>query len=228
MSAQNAVLFDLDGTLVDAFDDIARAVNAALREASLPTHPPEVIRGMVGSGIRELCRRAAPGLPEDRLDALTEAARAAYHRQPVVTTRPYSGIMEALAALRAQGIRTAVVSNKPHALTVEVCRQLRITDLMDAVQGEDPPYAPRKPSPQMGLRAIAAMGATRAVMVGDMGQDGQFAAALGIPFVGVAWGGGSRREIIGAHPVALCEAPAELPRAVVAALEAAPDIPIRS
>lgn len=228
MSAQNAVLFDLDGTLADAFDDIARAVNAALREAGLPTHPPEAIRAMVGSGIRELCRRAAPGLPEDRLDALTEAARAAYHREPVVTTRPYDGIMEALAELRARGVRMAVVSNKPHALTVEVCRRLGIDALMDHVQGEDPPHAPRKPNPEMGLRALAAMGATRAAMVGDMEQDGHFAAALRIPFVGVAWGGGSRREIIEAHPVALCEAPAELPRAVIAALDAAPDIPTRS
>ena len=153
------VIFDLDGTLADTFPDIAAAVNVALSGRGLPAQSLESISKMVGAGIGELCRRAAPVLGESELPAFVEEVRRAYQATPVRDSRAYSGVLVALRELRARGYSCAVLSNKPHALTVLVCEHLGFAPYLDAVVGEDAPHTPPKPDPTGGRRVMEQLGA---------------------------------------------------------------------
>ncbi len=210
MRADTVVILDLDGTLVDAFEDIMNAVNAPLRARGLPTHAIGAVRGMVGSGIVELCRRAAPMLAGPEAEAYLAEVRAAYAMHPVVHAQPYEGVMEMLRELRASS-PTAVLSNKPHPATLEVCRRLGIATLVDAIEGEDPPRIPRKPDPAGARALMARLGAAHAIVLGDMPPDGMLARALGAPFLGALWSGTTAAELRPLDPVALCAHPREVP-----------------
>ncbi|MCA9555957.1 MAG: HAD hydrolase-like protein, partial [Myxococcales bacterium] len=101
-----AVIFDLDGTLVDTLEDLAESANEALRQVGAPTHPVPAYRQMVGGGIRRLIERALP--PERRDDAAVEDAvqrmREIYGGRWAQVSRPYPGIRELLGALTARGV----------------------------------------------------------------------------------------------------------------------------
>ena len=113
-----AVIFDLDGTLLDTVADLAAAVNFALARQGYPTHSVERVRTFINHGMRVLCRRA---LPEDAEEGAVERLYAdflAYYLAHLaVHTRPYDGILPMLSALHGAGIRCAVVSNKGQQAT---------------------------------------------------------------------------------------------------------------
>ena len=114
-----AVLFDLDGTLLDTLADLADSMNTVLRGAGLPEHPAEAYKYFVGDGMDILVRRA---LPENRRDEATIAGclsrmREEYGGRWADQTRPYAGVPELLDALAARGIRLAILSNKPDDFT---------------------------------------------------------------------------------------------------------------
>lgn len=199
-----AILFDLDGTLVDAFEDIAAAVNAPLVARGRAAHPLAAVRKMVGSGIVELCRRAAPDLSGAEFDRYLADVRAEYQRAPVSLAYVYPGIADMLARLCKLEIPLGVLSNKPHGATVDVVAQLGLAKYFDIVQGEDPPAIPRKPDPTGARHVLAELRATHAIVVGDMPQDGALAQAIGAPFVGVLWSEASAAELEPSHPIALC------------------------
>lgn len=213
MRADTVIIFDLDGTLVDAFADIASAVNGPLAARGLPVHSIDGVRGMVGSGIVELCRRAAPMLEGAELEGYLADVRSAYAANPVAHARPYEGVVDMVREARALA-RTAVLSNKPHAATVEVCRRLGLSPHMDAIEGEDPPRIPRKPDPTGARSLMAALGASRAMVVGDMAPDGILAAALGAPFIAALWSGAATGELESFDPVALCTHPRDVAGAI--------------
>ena len=117
--AIKAVLFDLDGTLLDTLQDIADSMNRALRENGLPEHPVDAYRYFVGDGVKTLAQRAT-GFREDAIPAVLNAYQAYYSAASRNTTRPYPGIMEMLAALNARSLPVCVFSNKPHPDTLTV------------------------------------------------------------------------------------------------------------
>jgi phosphoglycolate phosphatase len=189
--APEAILFDLDGTLVDSRRDLAASVNFALRALALPERPAEEIFGFIGEGARRLLERSvAP-----RLEAL-EPALAAWSRHYAEhlldTTRAYPGVAELLDRLRPP---LAVHTNKPGDFARRILDGLGLAPrFAQVVGGGDGPA--RKPDPE-GARAILArlgVAPDRAVYVGDSHIDVATAHAAGLRFVGVAWGlGGEAR-----------------------------------
>src|SRR5271157_4996689 len=118
-----AILFDLDGTLLDTLEDLADSMNATLAALGLPPHPLSAYRYFVGEGVRNLALRALPEqarADERVVGKAVETRRSEYGRRWHDKTRPYDGIPELLAAARSRGLKLAILSNKPHPATQEV------------------------------------------------------------------------------------------------------------
>ena len=164
-----ALVFDLDGTLVDSIADIAHHLNEALAERGLPTHGRTEVTRWVGEGARHLVTRAVPSAA--RIDEVFAAFRARYRAHPVIDTHLYDGVPAALDAL-APGRKLAVLSNKPHDLTVEVCGQLLARWPFGAIEGEQAGRLP-KPDPAGARSVLAKLGCapSEAVMIGDSEID---------------------------------------------------------
>src|SRR5262249_13856621 len=129
-------IFDLDGTLIDSRGDIADALNAALAESGLPTHPPKDIEGMIGDGVGMLVARAL--LPEhaERAPQITTLFRARYAANLVRKTCIYPGLREVCETARALGVKLGIVTNKPTRFARPIVEQLGIAPLFAAVVGE--------------------------------------------------------------------------------------------
>lgn len=196
MSRQrNALIFDLDGTLIDSAPDIATAVNRLMAELGRPAFELPEIRRMVGDGAGTLVERilTSAGIahrPEERDDYL-QRYLAFYEADPVRLTRPYPRVPETLAALGKAGFRCAVCTNKPQRSTDMVLEALNLTHYFGAVLGADA-VRHRKPHPDHLEAALTAMGATpnQAVMIGDSINDVMPAHALGVPSIVMAYGYG--------------------------------------
>jgi len=208
-----AVLFDLDGTLLDTLGDIAGSANRALAACGLPTHPVDAYRLMVGEGVRKLIERS---LPADRRDeptmaAVMEAYRQDYSRNWAVTTRPYAGIADMLDALASRGLKLAVLSNKPDEFTRLCVAQLLPQWRFDMVLGASARY-PHKPDPAAAI-AIAQqlnIAPARFVYLGDSAVDMRTARAAGMYAVGALWGFRGRAELEAAGADCVIERPMEL------------------
>ncbi|WP_025323510.1 HAD family hydrolase [Deferrisoma camini] len=207
-----AVVFDLDGTLVDSLADIARAGNAVLRRRGLPEHPEDAYRRFVGDGMEMLVRRIVPaGSSEDEVGRVLADLRAEYARRSLETTRPYPGVPELLDRLVARGIPFSVVTNKPHEPAVEMVGALLGRWRFSAVIGAMPDL-PRKPHPAGALRAAAVMGVEpeACLYVGDTATDVATARAAGMVPVGVLWGFRGEAELREAGARHLLRRPEEL------------------
>ncbi|MCX7028611.1 MAG: HAD hydrolase-like protein, partial [Spirochaetes bacterium] len=113
---KRAVLFDLDGTLLDTLEDLADAVNAVLSSFGFPSHPVDAYRYFVGDGVETLMRRTLPAgtaTDEALLQRAMELQRADYAKRWHAKTHPYPGVLELLADLEQRKIRMAILSNKP-------------------------------------------------------------------------------------------------------------------
>ncbi len=117
---RNALVFDLDGTLVDSVPDLEAALNETLREVGAPALPRAAVRFMVGDGTTALVARAlaASGLPETLLAERLARFLALYEAAPVARSHAYPGVVETLAALRREGRRLAICTNKPQLATL--------------------------------------------------------------------------------------------------------------
>ncbi len=209
------VLYDLDGTLVDAFEDIAAALNHGLREAGLDEQPIERVRAWVGDGILRLVERAAGPGNRNRAREIVPAVRAYYNAHATRTARLYPGVKATLRRLRVSGLRQAILTNKPHDVALTSCDRLGLTPLVDAIQGETS-GAPLKPDPRSARRLIRRLKATPAgtVMVGDGPADLALAKAAGIAMIGCAWGTTPRQRLLAAGCDVVIEAIEELPGAL--------------
>lgn len=208
-----AVLFDLDGTLVDSLADLANATNYALAKLGCPTHPREAYRYFVGDGARMLCARALPANRQDLVERALELMRAHYERHCFDESRPYPGIVELLDTLQQRGVSMAVLSNKPDAFTKRVIRHFfpRVGFVM--VRGQLP-HLPLKPDP-MAARQIAedvGVEASQWLYLGDTNTDMRTARAAGMFAVGALWGFRPREELEEAGAQAFVEQPEEVLR----------------
>ena len=198
---QTLVVFDLDGTVVDAFRDIQAAVNHAMERHGLPVHDLETIRRFVGNGLSLLTQRA---VPEDRHELLPEIerdVRTFYSQHPADKATVYAGVPEAIGRLRQDGFATALLSNKPDDLVQPALDRLKIRALFDEAFGERPGVA-LKPDARALLDIRDRLSRPRVIMVGDGRPDGLVAENAGAAFVGVAWGM-SAAETLGPYgPVA--------------------------
>ncbi|WP_187968233.1 HAD family hydrolase [Aquibium microcysteis] len=195
-SLPEAVLFDLDGTLIDSVPDIAAATNELLaRHGLAPFHVDEV-RAMIGHGVSTLVLRAfaARSIPltGEALEARVAEMMPIYGRHLVNLTTVLPGASACLETLALAGVRLAVVSNKPMPFTRTICDHYGFSRHVAAVQGAEPHIA-RKPAPDMLHAALDALGAdrSRAVMVGDGAADVEAARAAGLPVVIVRGGYGA-------------------------------------
>ena len=208
-----AVLFDLDGTLLDTLEDLADSTNAALAVLGFPTRPTDEYRILVGDGIRNLALRA---LPEGHTDAATvercvRLTRAEYSRRWDLKTRPYPGVPELLDELTRRAVRMAILSNKPDAATREVVAKLLAGWSFGVVLGARE-GVPLKPDPAAALEAAAALGARpdEVLYVGDTNTDMQTARAAGIRAVGALWGFRTAGELLASGAQDLIARPPDL------------------
>ena len=203
-----AIVFDLDGTLVDSLDDITEALIAALAEHGLPGPRRETVRGWVGAGARDLVARAVPA---ERVDAVLASFYVHYKAHPVVHTRLYAGMSEVLERFVARQVTLAVLSNKPHELTVAICARLLAPWPFAVIAGQRV-GVPMKPSPQPALLLAAELGIPpeACALVGDAPSDVACARAAGMQAAAVTWGYRPRAELVAAAPKWLAETPADL------------------
>lgn len=211
-----AVIFDLDGTLLDTLEDIAASCNAALERRGWPVHPVDAYRRMVGNGFQTLVRRAIPAsVPLDgpMVDEVTAEARAEYSLHLMDRTRPYEGISEALETLAEAGVPMSVLSNKPDEQSRELIGHFFPSIPFVRVQGALP-GVPLKPDPCSLINVLAIMEAhkRRSCYVGDSNVDMITARNAGIMGVGVAWGFRGPEELQKCGAGKILAAPAELTR----------------
>jgi phosphoglycolate phosphatase len=191
-----AVLFDMDGTLLDTLQDLSDSVNALLLGHGYPERPVDYVRRSVGNGVRALLKRALPHpATEEELDGLMEEYTAIYKKNLKNTTKPFPGVMDALAALKKDGVKTAIISNKPDYAVVPLSNDI-FGSLIDIAMGEREGI-PRKPDPKCINIALDALGVTaaEALYVGDSGVDIQTAKNSGLGSVGVTWGFRGENEL---------------------------------
>lgn len=203
------VVFDLDGTLVDAFEDIRSAVNHALAAHHLPTHDLATIKAWVGDGISTLIARALshPSMPPGAMAhhaSVLAAARGYYAEHYADAARVYDGMADCVATIRAAGARTAILTNKPDAITQPLCERLGLRPLFDAIQGEVH-GRPIKPDAAALDGLIADQASHRLAVVGDGRPDGELARNSGAAFFGLGWGIEPAERLVEFGPVT-CDA----------------------
>ncbi len=185
-----ALIFDLDGTLVDSLRDITDALNHALAQVGRSAVDERQVRAWIGDGLPTLCRRAAlHARCEDRLDELLALARAAYEVNCARHTTCFPNVLKMLDLLHARRVPMAVLSNKPHALTQRVIDALVLRKYFVAAQGYKCEEF-KKPSPYCALKLAEAMGAMhdQVMIVGDSPVDIATARNAGMIAGAVAWG----------------------------------------
>ncbi|MFW6250919.1 MAG: HAD family hydrolase [Alkalispirochaetaceae bacterium] len=186
-----AVIFDLDGTLLDTIGDIAGAMNHALKQHGFPTHPEEAYYDMVGWGLDELSERALPegSDPKKVLPSIREAWLEYYREHPADRTVPYEGAEELLAALVEANVSLGILSNKPHEMAEQTVAALLPRRYFAAIIGLDDRFPP-KPDPTSLLHILEQVDVApeEACMVGDSEVDMETARNAGVGAVAVSWG----------------------------------------
>ncbi|WP_299639122.1 phosphoglycolate phosphatase [uncultured Ruegeria sp.] len=180
-----AVVFDLDGTLVDSLGDLAAAANRTLDDVGHDPLSHDVIKGFVGNGLPKLVERMIRhcGLPLDRHAELTQLTLKHYNAAVSETTVPYPGIAEALVALRQMGCALGVCTNKPEAPARHVLEALDLSQYFDVVLGGDS-LSTRKPDPKHLFASFDALQVSGPrLFVGDSEVDAETAARAKIPFL---------------------------------------------
>jgi phosphoglycolate phosphatase len=187
-----AVVFDLDGTLIDSLGDLADSMNLTLEHYGHPVHPEASYKIFVGDGVENLVRRALPQGGDYDVNTITEVAarmREIYAKRWTLRTRPYDGIPEMLSALNERGIPLAILSNKPDGPALEVVRQLLGDWDFKIVQGARA-NVPIKPDPTSALDVARRLGLPPEEIhyLGDTDTDMKTAKGAGMIAVGVTWG----------------------------------------
>ena len=188
-NAPRAVLFDLDGTLVDTAPDLCKAVNHVLAGLGRAAVPLARLREVVSKGGRAMLAVALPDLDDAARDALLPPFLARYAEALAVESEPFTGVPALLDALDARGVRWGIVTNKPEALAAGVVAGMGwVARCAVLVGGDTLPL--RKPDPAPLHLACERLGIdpARCLYVGDDARDVQAAGAAGMPSAAALWG----------------------------------------
>lgn len=211
MTPPPAVLFDLDGTLVDSRAGIVAATNAQLVAMGREPAPEPLLVARIGPPLHDTFAMLVPGLGGLELDAVVAAYRVRYRQTMLTGTAVYPGIAELLEALRAQGRLLAVATSKAGPLARELLTALGLAHHFAAIVGPEPPSRDPKPATVAKALAAAQIAARPDVwMVGDRHHDMEGAAAHGLRGAGVLWGFGDAAELTGAGAEVVVATPPEL------------------
>jgi len=203
------IVFDLDGTLVDSFDDISAAFRRSFHVIGSEPPAVDVVKAMIGKPLRDMYQ---PFAPADALDALVAEYRRDYAERCADRTRPFPGIVELLDTLRARGHAIAVATTKTSWMARTVVEKLGLTGRLDYVQGTD--GFPHKPAPDVIHHALAGVGRDGAWMIGDTTFDVAAGRAAGLRTCAVTWGVHAADRLRGSEPDVLVDTVDEL-RAVL-------------
>jgi len=210
-----AVIFDMDGTMLDTLDDIADSMNRALAGLGFPLHRVEHYRNLVGDGIEVLAMRA---LPEDHrsardIEAGVQAMRKEYSTHWAEKSRPFPGITDMLDGLAGRGIKLSILSNKIDAFAKAMADALLPNWRFIEVRGLLPDI-PRKPDPTGALICADRMGVEpeRCVLVGDSDIDMETARRAGMDGFGALWGYQDRERLLACGAKVLLGHPTDLLR----------------
>ena len=211
-----AVLFDMDGTLLDTLEDLCDSSNHALAQMGYPLRGIEEIRRFIGNGAEKQIRRAVPeGTSEGKIMETLAAFRAYYQDHCQIKTKVYDGLLDVLSELKEKGVKMAVVSNKPDAAVKKLSREY-FGDRLDYAIG--PSDGVRcKPYPDMAETALKALGIAKkdAVFVGDSEVDVQTGLNAGLDVIAVSWGFRSREVVIEAGAKMIADDAGELEKLIL-------------
>ena len=187
-----AVIFDLDGTLVDSLADLSDSVNLMLESYGFPTHEVEKYRYFVGNGSKKLMERTLPRDKAESAEFVEEALvkyKAIYKERLLEKTRPYNGVLELLAELKSRGIPLAVCTNKHNDAALAIVKILFAPGTFEEVLGDRPGF-PKKPNPATPLEIASHLGVKpdEVAYLGDTSVDMETAVHAGFLPVGVLWG----------------------------------------
>ncbi len=206
-----ALIFDLDGTILDTLGDLRDSVNFSLNECGLPVRTTDEIRSFVGNGIRLLIERSVPkNTPVEITDKCFDIFREYYKSHSAILTKPYDGIIELLTHLKTAGYKLAVVSNKAD-FAVQTLVKDYFGDIFDFAVGERDNIK-RKPAPDSVLCALNYLGVTETevVYVGDSEVDIQTARNAEIPCIAVLWGFRNESFLRSLNPDYIVNKPSEI------------------
>ncbi len=209
--SRRAVIFDLDGTLVDTLDDLTAAMNAALGHFSLPGHSAQACKMMIGSGARRFAERALPADQQDLAGEVLGLMRESYRDNCFKYSRLYDGMGEVVLQLRQMGVRLAVLTNKDEVVAGRIIEHFfgsgAFESVIGAVEGRR-----IKPDPGTTVGIVESMGLISEdfLFVGDSAVDIETALAAGVLPVGAAWGFRERDELGAAGADIIIDSPGEI------------------
>ena len=209
-----AVIFDLDGTLVDSLADLSDSVNLMLESYGFPTHEVEKYRYFVRNGSKKLMERTLPRDKAASAEFVEEALakyKAIYKERLLEKTRPYNGVRELLAELKSRGIPLAVCTNKHNDAALTIVKILFAPGTFEEVLGDRPGF-PKKPNPATPLEIASHLGVKpdEVAYLGDTSVDMETAVHAGFLPVGVLWGFRPEEELVKSGAKVLLKAPLEL------------------
>lgn len=207
-----AIVFDLDGTLLDTVPDIAAALNRALAACGLPTHDQKTVETFLGNGIRDAVNKATPpNTDAATIDRVLDLYRDDYVAHCTEKTRLYDGVRETINTFAARGMKMAVLSNKTEATAQKIVSHFFPEGQFTAVFGRVPDR-PLKPHPDAAAPVFAALEfpAECIAYVGDSNTDILFAKAVGMLPIATPWGYRSREELVEAGATLIAETPSDL------------------
>jgi phosphoglycolate phosphatase len=205
-----AIIFDLDGTLLDTIEDLSDSMNAVLEGKGFPTHSVEEYKYFVGHGMHKLVERALPTNLRDKTSVKEHAIlmRQEYKKRWSNKTHPYEGIPELLGELEAKGVLMTVLSNKADDFTKAIIAKLLPHWKFEIVFGERP-NVPRKPDPSAALEIANMLGVQPKdfIFLGDSESDMKTAAAAGMFGIGALWGFRTEDELVSSGAKAVIQHP---------------------
>ncbi len=197
MAGNKAIIFDLDGTLIDSLEDIAVCMNQVLKELNLPYYEIEDYKYFVGGGISILVDNALDkDIAQEIKDEVTSRFKEVYDQKLHKKTLPYEGIYELLDELEKLDFKIGILSNKPHEFTVQYANNLFSKYNMPEVHGQKEEI-PKKPNPiaAINIANIFQTPCEEVYFVGDTMVDMQTAKNAGMIAVGVLWGFRDEKEL---------------------------------
>ncbi len=193
---QKAVVFDLDGTILDTLEDLRDSMNQVLVTNGMPARSTQEIRSFVGNGLRNLTARSVvDGTDEETIDKMYAQMMTWYRAHSSIKTKPYEGINKILLKLKEDGYKLSVVSNKADLAVQDLCKKF-FPDIFDCAMGARDGVS-IKPAPDLVWMALDQLGVEKenAIYVGDSNVDVATAANAGLPCLCVLWGFRDRDQI---------------------------------